>query len=806
MGVMGRDFLREIVDTDCNIEEYFQEVDEENLLTYLQSDILHLRDRKVQDTDTDASIIMRDNSIQIHSCHSPMREIETLHDRLLSIFEQDPDLLPKDIVVMTPDIETYAPFIDAVFGALTDDNLKIPYSIADQSVKQENRVIEGFMKILALKDSRFGSNTILSILESAAIMNKFELSNDDLQTIRGWVEDTNIRWGIDANSRLKLDLPEINENTWKAGFDRMLLGYAMPGYGQYMFSGVLPYDNIEGDNAEILGRFKEFFDQIVYFSESFNLPKSLSAWHDILMAMLDQFFSATDETQRDLQSIRKTINSLPEIQNISGFSKEIEFELVNAYLTSQFKKNISGSGFISGGVTFCAMLPMRSIPFKVVGLIGMNSDTFPRNDRQLSFDLISRHPKMGDRSRRNDDKYLFLESLISSRKHFYISYVGQSIHDNSTIPPSSTVSELVDYIKNSFTDTDEDIIQKHRRHAFHPQYFSKEDDIYFSYSEQNLLASIAMQDDPKIQTFIEKGLSEPDESFKAISINDLFEFFRNPAKYLVEKRLGIFLRAGDTLMSDRENFVLNSLDKYMVEQEILDKRLTGTPMDKILDIQKAKGALPHGNPGTMVFGQLVGETEAYIKRIQKLTNQTRLESVEINLEIDGFGVYGVLDTIFQPYQISMRYANARPKDFIHAWIYHLALCSVQQDQYPRKTILVCKNEAYEFENINNSQEILGSLLKRYWEGLTMPLKFFPESSFAYAGNIFKDPEQSFASSRKALNKWIVEFGDYGGESEDSYFKLCFSKISSDHIFNNVFCDISKDVFFPILNYRKKVTY
>lgn len=804
MGVMSRDFLKKIIDTDCEIEEFFQDVEESNLLTYIQSAILNLMDINGHDNKKNISAMSCDNSIQINSCHSPMREIETLYDWLLNVFEQDPELLPKDIIVMTPNIETYVPFIDAVFGDLTNESIKIPYSIADQSVKQENRVIEGFMRILELKNSRFGSNTVLSVLESAAIMKKFELSDGDVQTIRRWIEDTNIRWGINAENREKLGLPEFKDNTWKAGFDRMLLGYAMPGYGNHMFSGVLPYDNIEGDNAEALGKFKEFFDQIVYFAESFDSPKTLTDWHNTLVTILDRFFSATDETERDLQTIRKTIAKLFEIENISEFKKEIELELINAYLSAQFKQNIFGSGFISGGVTFCAMLPMRSIPFKVVCLIGMNSDTFPRNDRQLSFDFIAKYPKPGDRSRRNDDKYLFLESLISARKHYYISFVGQSIQDNSTIPPSSTVSELVDYIKMCFAVSDEEIIQKHRRHAFHPHYFSNGDDAYFSYSEQNLLASVAMQGEPNVKVFFKRELSEPDESFKTISINDLSQFFRNPAKFLVEKRLGIFLREGGTLISDRENFNLNPLEKYILEQEILGKKLTGVPVDEIFDIQKAKGVLPHGNPGTMLFGQSAAETEIYTKKIQKFTNQNKLETIEINLEIDGFQVYGVLDTVFEPYQICMRFANARPRDFIHAWLYHLAICAYQQDKYPRKTILVCKNEAYEFEDIKNSQEILGTLLKRYWEGLTMPLKFFPKSSYAFAENLFKNPEQSFASILKAKNKWKVEFDDMRGESEDTYFKLCFSKISTEDIFNNIYCDIAKDVFFPILEHRGKV--
>ena len=194
MGIMGRDFFRQIIDVECNIEEYFQDVEGKNLLTCIQSDFLHLTDSCEQNNKTDLSSTPCDGSIQIHSCHSPIREIETLNNWLLSVFEQDPDLLPKDIVVMTPDIELYAPFIEAVFGDLTGERPRIPYSIADQGVQQENKVIEGFLAILALKDSRFGSNAILSVLECIGIKERFELSESDMQNIRNWVEDTNVRW------------------------------------------------------------------------------------------------------------------------------------------------------------------------------------------------------------------------------------------------------------------------------------------------------------------------------------------------------------------------------------------------------------------------------------------------------------------------------------------------------------------------------------------------------------------------------------------------------------------------------------
>ena len=174
-----------------------------------------------------------------------MREIEVLHDNLLAMFEEDPDIMPKDIIVMTPDIELYAPFVQAVFDGQTDEALRIPFAIADQSVRKESRVIDGFMSILDLKESRLGAISVMALLESPSIKEKFGLADSDIEIAERWIKETNIRWGIDAESRRKMGLPGFSENTWKAGIDRLLLGYAMPGFERQMFSGILPYDHIE---------------------------------------------------------------------------------------------------------------------------------------------------------------------------------------------------------------------------------------------------------------------------------------------------------------------------------------------------------------------------------------------------------------------------------------------------------------------------------------------------------------------------------------------------------------------------------
>ncbi|MEJ2167059.1 MAG: exodeoxyribonuclease V subunit gamma, partial [Desulfobacterales bacterium] len=507
MGTLGRDFFELISGFDCEIGENFLDPGEQTILACIQSDILNLRDRQRPDpvgsgsapdadrpVDTTGWVYASkdDASIQVHSCHSPMREIEVLHDSLLAMFEEDPDLLPKDVIVMTPDIESYAPYVEAVFAAQTDEALRIPFRIADQSPRRTSRMIDGFLAILELADSRFGAVQVARLLEFPGIKERFELTDSDLKIIERWIRETQIRWGIDAHTRLEAGLPGVAENTWRTGLDRLILGYAMPGENKTIFHGIVPYDNIEGGDAQILGHFLEFSERLFTWARNLGVPRKLSEWHKVLADLLDQFFRPDESAEREVQLLRHTLNDMSAKEAKADFHLPVELNVIHAYLKSLLEKNSYGSGFLSGGVTFCAMLPMRSIPFKVVCLIGMNDDAFPRDHQPLNFDLMARYPKAGDRSRRSDDKYLFLESLISARQKFYISYVGQSIQDNARIPPSVLVSELRDTISKSFAAQDGnvlgEIITTHRLQPFSPWYF-REGTGLFSYSAENMLAA-----------------------------------------------------------------------------------------------------------------------------------------------------------------------------------------------------------------------------------------------------------------------------------------------------------------------------
>ncbi|MDM8561212.1 exodeoxyribonuclease V subunit gamma [Candidatus Parabeggiatoa sp. HSG14] len=809
MGKMGRDFIDMLNEYQHDSQDYFDDLTETTLLNCIQSDILHLR----EGSEENATLIDPfDKSIQIHACHSPMREIEVLHDQLLALFEEDTTLLPKDIVVMMPDIEAYAPFIEAVFATTPEESKKIPYSIADRSLRGESAVIDTFFAILELSHSRFEVSQVLAVLETEAVQKCFKLSEQDFDLIRHWIEKTGIRWGMDKTDRERMNLPAYDANTWRAGLKRLLLGYTLPGNGEHLFNDILPYDEIEGSDTLILGKLVSFVEKLFEYVQALAQPRTLPEWSEFLKKMLEDFLESGDENN-NAQEIRNVLNKLVENSQQVGFEAPVSYEVIleclRHPLTTEKEQKIN---FLTGKVTFCAMLPMRSIPFKVVCLLGMNDQAYPRPSKSLGFDLLAKNPKPGDRSRRQNDRYLFLESLLSARNYYYISYVGQSIHDNTVMPPSVLVSELLDYISKGFKYPQRDILEylitHHPLQAFSPRYFNETDKHLFSFSNEYCTASTALLNDEQQESkdFIIEALPipQPEAEWKTLDINRLTRFFRNPTEFLLRERLGIELQAGEGLLEESEPFEILGLERYNFNQTLVEKSLEGFDLQEYKAIAKAGGQLPYGKIGDYVYSQLTEQVQPFVERVQQATTQQKkMESVTINLTIADMRITGRLGRLWHNNLIHYRYAKIKAKDFIQLWIHHLILNSLPHKDLPRHSLLIGQNGGWAFKPVDNSHAILQELIAYYWQGLIQPLSFFPESSltFVEAMSNGKIEEDAFYQAKSAWRG-----NDFTrGESEEEYYQLCFgSKEENTPLDNKQFKIVAKQFFEPLLEHRQSL--
>jgi exodeoxyribonuclease V gamma subunit len=701
-----------------------------------------------------------------------------------------------------------------VFDTPADASRRIPFSISDRGIRKESEIIDTFLAILDLQGSRFAASQVFAILESPAVQRRFGFLEEDLALVRRWVRDTRIRWGIDGESRGQLGLPALAENTWKAGLDRLLLGYAMPGQDENMFGGVLPYDHIEGSEASVLGRLLEFTEQLFTHVTSLGQPRSLDGWSKTLTKLVETFFMPDEDTEREMQVIRRTLNDLGDMSTYGGsvFDEEVDVKVIKWHLGHYLETEGFGFGFITGGVTFCAMLPMRSIPFKVICFVGMNGDAYPRQAKPLGFDLMAKHPKPGDRSPRNDDRYLFLEAMLSAREKLYISYVGQSIQDNSLIPPSVMVSELMDYIEQGFTIPGQEILDpiftKHRLQAFSPEYFKKDKKL-FSYSQENCQAAQCILEAREAPVpFISGGLSDPEAEWKTVDLRDLCAFFGNPARFLLNKRLGIYLEEKASMLEEREAFDIKGLEKYLLEQDLVERRLAGGNLKDLLPLTRASGKLPHGTPGECIFEALSQGVEGFVERTTPYMREATLEPIELDLNISGFRLTGRIDAIYPERLLHYRYAKVKSRDRLKVWIHHLALNSLMADKYPRTSVLAGLSPkgreaewvAWEYSPVENSEEMLARLLEGYWAGLVRPIHFFQDSSWAYAHMLLERNKPGEDALNSARNTWTGS--EYNrGEREDPYYQLCFG--STDPL-DPEFQRIAEEVFRPLIEHQKEI--
>ena len=783
LGRQGQDLLNLLIDADfqqSDQRECFREAADQTLLGQLQSDILQLIDREGSQDDR-IEVAETDASIQVHSCHSPMREVEVLHDQLLDLFQNDPSLRPRDVLVMIPEIESYAPYVQAVFGAGEGPQARIPFSVVDRRPRSAHQAIDTWFRLLELSGGRFGSRDVLSLLETPPFRVRFGLTDRDVNALRTWIQATGIRWGIDAGHRAEQGLPPVAETTWQNGIDQWLLGYAMQGDKDLAasFHGFFPYHEIEGRNVDLLDRFLVVLDFLFRTRASLQSPRPLAAWGESLLELLEELFGGVEEVAREADDLRRSLAALRESAALAEASEDLPLELLRYVLEKTVDDTVSSGGFLSGGVTFCTLQPMRTIPARVVCLLGMDGDAFPRRPQQLGFDRMRDDRRVGDRSVREDDRYLFLETLLSVRETFILSYVGQSARDLSEAPPSVLVSELLDHLDRigSFPKGQKGrhfLVRRHRLQPFHPDYFGN--GRLFSYSGENAAACRRLMGEQVVAPpFIRASVSPPEAEWRTVAVRDLVRFFRNPSEYFTKERLGLRLPKEEAMVEDSEIFELDTLDTYLLKKAAADG-LVETRAPSEWERLQAIGKAPLGTPGRAVCEAIQGDAAKFVAY---LGDSVSLEAPKSNRSLDRawgeFRLRGELGPFFGDDLVIYRPAKIKPKDRLAAWIQHLAACwdaeATAVGTAPR-TLLVGEGEVVVFAPCGEAEARLGELLEFYWRGLSEPLPFYPEAGWAYveAVNKGKGDESRLAAWRKFIGPSTEYFR---ADLDDPWVNLCW---------------------------------
>ncbi|MDP2902535.1 MAG: exodeoxyribonuclease V subunit gamma [Methylovulum sp.] len=781
-GKQGRDYIRLLdqfdetqhyanwhwPDSKIDLFKAYGEPDRRSLLQNLQQSILDLEALPAEPV----VLPLADDSIAFHVAHSAQREIEILHDQLLARFaaaQQAGDPLdPRDVIVMVPDINHYASHIRAVFGLIqTDDARYIPYSLADQQQRGQNPLLVAVEALLNLPESRFAVSELLALLEVPALRTRFAIDEIAVPKLHQWIEESGIRWGLDAKQRTgSVDMPvHLEANTWQFGLRRMLLGYAV-GAGE-PFAQIEPYEEIGGLDAQWLGGLSFLIETLEKYANLLKHGQDALQWQQTLTALLDDFFIVSNGRER--KTLEMLTGALDKWNQYCGQAGLAATDLLpvtvvrEAWLSGVDEPSLH-QRFLGGHVNFCTLMPMRAIPFRLICVLGMNDGDYPRNQQAPSFDLMGQrgHYRPGDRSRRQDDQYLFLEALLSARRQLYVSWVGRSIRDNSERPPSVLVSQLRDTLDKGWALASDipllkAITVEHPLQPFSQDYVANQrDPRLFTYAREWFESTAQTH---TIPTPDEGTLPEPhpQAAHFPLSLESLARFMKAPVKAFCNQTLKFGFEDESVTSEDSEPFGFNHLQSYVLGDALLQGLKNDPPDDteaffaRQQTAMARRGELPLGGFAKASFDALVDPVNAAWERYQNLLPAWpfELEAHALQLETftlpDGasYQLTGGLnhlrrhsnqqDTglLFLTAQTLINKDNSikHPNLLLH-WLQHLAACAGFQRL---QTLVVAADAIIEIPPIKpvEARQHLALLIGAYHSGMDAPLPVACKTAFAW---------------------------------------------------------------------------
>ncbi|MFU8779458.1 MAG: exodeoxyribonuclease V subunit gamma [Kiritimatiellia bacterium] len=837
MGRGCRNFLGQILDaTDVHATDDFGCQADTTLLGMLQNAVLDntqpglVADPAVSHPDWPASESVAP-SILVHSCHSPMRELEVLRDCIYRWFEQDPGLQPRQIQVLVADMETYGPYIDAVFAVdrSSDANGLIPYAVMDRRSSGENAVATAFDQLLRLPESRFTAMDVMDLLQFESIHLRFGIADDDLPVIGSWIQESGIRWGQDAGQRAELTGVAFTEQTtWQHGLDRLLVGYALTEASAYDRVGVLPCDRVEGEQAVLLGKLVRFVDALQFRARDMHAElRTPAVWVDYLQQCMDQFFVRTEATYLDVVGLRRAVDGLQRSSAAAGYEGKIGIEVVRDLLSSATCATARGTQ--SGNkVLFCNLRTGAAAPRPYLCLLGMGDGCFPRPDNRPAYDLLRQGSRYGDPSLRTADRAAFLEAFMAVRKHLHISYVGQDNMVNQKMPAATVVNQLCEYAGKYFGKAGGDCVPiiEHKLHPFHPAYFNPEQEGYFSYDRENYIAAtfVAREGHDQQSSLAvghaansepmgfavqpqASGLSGPGRigaqaasAVPAVELDALLRFFKNPARAFYTQTLKVRLEQYDTLqLSEDEVFAPDMLEGWQVNARIVDAICRGEHPDGVYWQLCETGIVPLGGWGKSWFTATWEEIYEVLSTTSKhdarpiltwLQEQVPLWPENIDVATASFRISGNAKGLRDVEQgvsaLDYRYGSAKVHEVLASWIRHLFVCASGQ---PESRICLHRKKDKPFDVVfgplsaSDAQLHLETIGRYYAGGLRQCLAFTPEMAFAYIqaevenrlpGKKEKDPFEM------AERQWYSGYMHFGND-QDPYYRAAFGeRVPLDH--------------------------
>ena len=770
-----------------------------------------------------------DRTVQVHACHGPVRQLEVLKQVLLGLFEDDPTLEPRDVVVLTPDIETYAPLVPAVFprrggdatDLATDVALHLPVRVADRTLREDNAVAQALLAVLELATGRVTASQVLDLLASPPVRARAGLSDADLQELPRWVLSSGVSWGIDAEHRRQLIDLDDGAHTWAAALDRWTLGAAMADDSSRMVGGVLPFDDVEGAGVELLGRVMTATDALFSTLRELAAPRPVDGWCSALSAATTSLFDPGPGPQRDaaltaqLAEVRRVIDQLADDAAVATGGPSdvaVTLEEVRGLLAEQLSAGAGVAATGTGAVTVTGLVPLRNVPHRVVCLVGLDDGALPRPRSQHGFDLLEVADRPGDPDPRREDRQLLLDAVLSATDHLVVTYAGHDPRTNERLQPAVAISELLDTLTASF-DGPVEVTWGQPLQPHSPRYFRDaidgEDPVLRAFDPHHLAAARAVTGaTAPVPAFLDPPLPPPPADLvdpTAIDLDELVRFLAHPVRFLLQRRFGLVLGEDDRRLPDRDPTELDGLQRWQLGQQLLERRLADTDIGPWRRVTMAAGTAPVGGLGEVALEgieQLVdtvlGEV-ADLRPSERALRPVELDVVPVGAGVDTARLVGAVEVVGGGV-LQVGVSSPKPKHLVAAWVRVLALLATEPTLAPRAVLVggdrglrsgvrrITLDPTAAFGGADGDEapepgplaaqarQHLGELVALFLRGHREVVALPPDTAEAYADARAKGAGHAEAVRSAHFKVWAGG-GPSGGDRDDAYHVQAFGPAS-----------------------------
>ncbi len=795
-GAQGQSMLRLLATHGARIESLAdaRETESHTLLAQLQHELANAGDGSGV-----LQIAPNDRSLSVHAAHGKLRELEVIRDQIGQAFMADRTLKPHDVLLLVPDIGQWAPLVHTVFGA-NDGSVHIPFAVADRSRREES-VTAAVLRLLSLEGGRLTHSEVFGVLEQPAVHTAAGLDDGQVEYLARTTREANVRWGYDDEALARLTLPATDMPTWRTGLDRLLLGQ-MTGTLHEPVLGLLPHAGDTLGDAAAISALSQWIDLLAVTLQSWRESRTIAEWTVELTGFLDRLVQPTSANEREgMNSVRSVIQALSTITQQAAYAPAVPFSVVREWLEQELDVDSFGSGFLSGRLTVAALKPMRSVPFKMIAVAGLDDADFPRRDRRPAFDLLSCETREGDRHLRDDDRQLFLDLLLAAESRVVLTYSGNDPRDNATRAPSIVIDDLLDHLDRRTNGTARPtLLVQHPLQAFSERYVSSADPRLITFSP--LAGATASGSAPHGVPFVVDTVPDlENEDVADISLRNLTAFWSNPSRWFCEHELRLRLPdASATDSTDAEPLWMNKMNQGGVRADILRAVLAGrVDIEGMPREMVAVGKLPPGHLGASWFVRLAAEAQPVL---DALPTGVRA-SVALTVIGSDWRISGAVDGVIGQTRCIVRTGSFAAKHRIAAWVEHLVMCASRQQgaDVPITTLLISPDSKKEkaivetLVSVPNATAILDEWIGVMQTARRAPLPFFPNAAEAYRAAMVHNAKiatnpKSRTKPQSPIAKAAAAFvgSDFGaaGDETDAYLQLCFRDALVFHDFASEF--------------------